>query len=102
MNKKNHQKGFTLIESLVAIAIGGMLLGVIVPSIIQVIRQTDLNNIRITAANQIENTVFIITASPAIIDIGYAVLFDFPLSKAKNIASIIFSFQKKITFSHLP
>ena len=48
------QKGLTLIELLVALAISGMLLTGLVAAIFQVIRHTDSNNTTITAVNQIE------------------------------------------------
>ena len=53
---RTNQKGFTLIELLAVMGISAILLGVLVPTIYQITRHTDLNNIRITAVNQIENT----------------------------------------------
>lgn len=50
-----NQKGLTLIELLVAMAVGGMLLGVLVPSIFQTTRGTVLTTVEVTALNNVEN-----------------------------------------------
>lgn len=62
MNIKNGEKGFTLIEFMAATAVGGLMMGILVPSIFQVIRHSDNNTTRTTAVNQIENTAHWLSA----------------------------------------
>ncbi len=53
--RADNQKGFTLVEVLVVVAILGMLVPVIAGSIIQIIRGTDRNNTKIIALSDIEH-----------------------------------------------
>jgi len=56
MRKRAHnQKGFTLVEVLIVVAILGMLTPVIAGSIIQIIRGTDRNNAKIIALADIDH-----------------------------------------------
>lgn len=55
MKLRNSQKGFTLVEMLIVIAVGGLLLSGIVPATFQTIRVTTSSNTKITALEDIKN-----------------------------------------------